>query len=47
MKKTVFAYVYCLLLRLKTLSQNVWTLLTTPTMRQSWRSFASSPLWHS
>ncbi len=47
MKKTVSAYGYCLPLRVKTPSQNFWALFTTPTMRQSWRVFASSPVWHS
>ena len=47
MKKTVFAYGYRRLLRSKTPFQKPWTLLTTPTIRQSCRSFASSPVWHS
>jgi hypothetical protein len=36
--------VYCRLLRWKTPSQNFCTLLTTPTIRQSSRVFASSPV---
>jgi hypothetical protein len=38
--------VYGLLLRWKTPSQNFCTLLTTPTMRQSSRAFASAPVRH-
>ena len=41
------AYGYWLLLGRKTSFQNDCTLLTTATMRQSWRWFASSPVRHS
>ena len=44
MKNTVSTNWYCLLLRWKTPFQNFWTLLTTPTMRQSSRWFASWPV---
>ena len=47
MKKTVSTYGYCSPLRWNTPSQNSCVLLTTPTMRQSWRSFASAPVRHS
>ena len=40
-KKTVSTCWYCLPLRWKTPFQNFWTLLTTPTIRQSSRWFAS------
>ena len=47
MKKTVSTFWYCSPLRVKTPSQNFWTLFTTATMRQSSRWFASSPVRHS
>ena len=47
MKKTVSTYWYCSLLAVKTPFQNFWTLLTTPTIRQSSRWFASSPVLQS
>src|SRR5215207_3651548 len=43
----VLARGYCLLLRSNVPDQKLWTLLTTPTMRQSSRSLASSPDRHS
>ena len=43
MKKTVSTYWYFSLLAVKTPFQNFWTLLTTPTIRQSSRWFASAP----
>ena len=43
-KKTVVAFVYCLPLSANEPFQYAWTLLTSPTMRQSWRAFASAPV---